>query len=137
MYTILLSGEGGLSQLPILSFRWFSARTLGSHPNFLHLLRREGDNLNFLSSVFDGLRLEPWVLIPTSFILLRREGDYLNFLNSVFDGLRLEPWVLIPTSFILLRREGDSNPRYVTVNTLSKRARSTALPPLRILSLQK
>ena len=97
--------RGGLSQLPVLSFRWTSARTLGSHPIFLHFLRRE--------------------------------GDYLNFLYSVFDGLRLEPWVLIPSSFILLRREGDSNPRYVTVNTLSKRARSTALPPLRKLSLQK
>ncbi len=29
-----------------------------------------------------------------------------------------------------LRRERDSNPRYVSVNTLSKRARSATLPPL-------
>ncbi len=93
-------------------------------------LRREGDYLNFLTSVFDGLRLEPRVLIPSSFISLRREGDYLNFLTSVFDGLRLEPRVLIPSSFISLRREGDSNPRYVAVNTLSRRARSATLPPL-------
>jgi hypothetical protein len=64
---------------------------MGSHPNFLHVIAERGDYLNFLSSVFDGLRLEPWVLIPTSFMLLRREGDYLNFLSSVFDGLRLEP----------------------------------------------
>lgn len=28
------------------------------------------------------------------------------------------------------RRERDSNPRYVSVNTLSKRARSATLPPL-------
>ena len=30
----------------------------------------------------------------------------------------------------MLRRERDSNPRYVSVNTLSKRARSATLPPL-------
>ena len=34
---------------------------------------------------------------------------------------------------IFLRREGDSNPRYVSVNTLSKRARSATLPPLQLL----
>ena len=28
----------GLSQRPILSFRWSSARTLGSHHNFLHVI---------------------------------------------------------------------------------------------------
>ena len=31
---------------------------------------------------------------------------------------------------LFVRREGDSNPRYVSVNTLSKRARSATLPPL-------
>lgn len=35
-----------------------------------------------------------------------------------------------------LRREGDSNPRYVSVNTLSKRARSATLPPLRFIRLR-
>jgi hypothetical protein len=30
-----------------------------------------------------------------------------------------------------LRREWDSNPRYLAVNTLSKRARSATLTPLR------
>ena len=35
-----------------------------------------------------------------------------------------------------LRREGDSNPRYVSVNTLSKRARSATLPPLRFSILE-
>ena len=35
----------------------------------------------------------------------------------------------------LQRREGDSNPRYVSVNTLSKRARSATLPPLRVYIL--
>ena len=36
-----------------------------------------------------------------------------------------------------MRREGDSNPRYVSVNTLSKRARSATLPPLLINKMAK
>ena len=40
-------------------------------------MRREGADPNFLSSVFDGLRLDPWVLIPTSFMLLRRDFEQL------------------------------------------------------------
>jgi hypothetical protein len=36
----------------------------------------------------------------------------------------------------LLRRERDSNPRYVAVNTLSKRARSATLPPLQCLDFE-
>ena len=36
-----------------------------------------------------------------------------------------------------MRREGDSNPRYVSVNTLSKRARSTTLPPLHYFWIAK
>ena len=42
MYTILFCGERGLSQLPVLSFRWTSARTMGSHPNFLHVIAERG-----------------------------------------------------------------------------------------------
>jgi len=41
----IIAERGGLSQLPILSLRWSSARTMGSHPNFLHVLWRDLEQL--------------------------------------------------------------------------------------------
>ena len=64
-------------------------------------MRREGADPNFLSSVFDGLRLDPWVLIPTSFMLLRRDFEQLPETLKELEPLqrlkilcRLIPYVL-------------------------------------------
>jgi hypothetical protein len=53
----------------------------------------------------------------------------LNKKNQVFNAslaMRLDTCV----QKIILRRGRDSNPRYLAVNTLSKRARSATLTPL-------
>ena len=78
MYTILLSGEGGLSQLPILSFRWSSARTLGSHPNFLHFIAERG-----------GLSQLP--ILSFRWSSARTMGSHPNFLHFIAERGGFEP----------------------------------------------
>ena len=60
---------------------------------------------------------------------------YTRQLGADGDAVKLKkPFVLCTKGFDL-RRERDSNPRYLAVYTLSKRARSATLTPLRLFYL--
>lgn len=82
------------------------------------------------------------MLFPAGISYDRENGRFLTsrvntFLAPIPDMKRIRRQNkrgLIENSSINppLRRERDSNPRYVSVNTLSKRARSATLPPLLI-----
>ena len=59
-------------------------------------------------------KINTWYLIPEPFFINLAKQKMLPFQEAI----------------ISLQREWDSNPRYVAINTLSRRAPSATRPPL-------